>query len=620
MTRPRPAEPLRWQDQTTSEKEIWKYFDEVAATRLVKAALSRHDLTLFDLAYALLKLRAKCEWVKHNFVKGDQPIEWFAVQEAYEPAGLTKDKEFSKLITYGISFEPSVINPHIWEQDVIDLVRERIVTQSGILHTCFKIGLSLITLADVMHQPKMAYKEMEPYFQRLISTDNIFEFLFYSSRIVYELSNHVATSRGTASVNSWIFGKIFQERLGQYFSHPAEVRPYLQDWIAFFEAPGEYTNYFVISAVADLLKSFPSLTQSQRNFLDSIPATMKLTPYRAGNNLKREASWKIILSIVQMLLKTNTLSAYDRQQLNNIAEGKLTFRKPFIFLQQLSVLISPKGKYDVSSMSKMLATMTDTDKAYLVKILNFEDQVDEVHYQSLGRDMDDEMHQLWFDLEILRSIEIKNINGKKFISELIGALGLKLIRNPKLDYNYYKYPKAYSQFPEWLRTSFVTPEEDALVPPQLCSMLNKAYQSYDVTDEFSHQIRAAIFSGGLKVQDMHHLSESQLQLLISPCALILYNSQHFIRARDLIDEDVAIMEIKILKLMNLHFPDNPLPNKVKAQRDRLLLSKMFDQSVPLPVNTTEVSPRQPRWYMMFDVFRRDAQQSPVESASALRKT
>ena len=54
MTQRRDHEPLRWRDQSESEKEIWSHFKNVQAKTLVVEALRKDNLTYFDLFLMLL--------------------------------------------------------------------------------------------------------------------------------------------------------------------------------------------------------------------------------------------------------------------------------------------------------------------------------------------------------------------------------------------------------------------------------------------------------------------------------------------------------------------------------------------------------------------------------------
>src|SRR4029079_14305627 len=78
-----------------------------------------------------------------------------------------------------------------------------------------------------------------------------FDYVKNAAWLSYVLSNFPPVMRGSAAVTTWILDKIAQIR----FDFTSSIRPYLYDWIAFYESADQYINFYAISAAAAYIKS-----------------------------------------------------------------------------------------------------------------------------------------------------------------------------------------------------------------------------------------------------------------------------------------------------------------------------------------------------------------------------
>lgn len=574
----RNSEPQRWRDQSLSAKQVWLYFNETLAARLVQSALSKKTLTLYDLYYSLAKLRAKCEWVKKQDIPSLSGIEWYAAQET---DGCI-DENFGKFIALGLSSEPDVANPGIWGADTVELATLRIGNDfGGMIPRDRKIALSSMSCHyRLYHQPKNVLKEIEPYFQKILITDNLFLYLSYSAQIIHGLSNYVAMTRGNAAVTEQIIGNIFQEKFGCLFAHKINISLEFQDWISFYETPYEYTNYYVISVIAVILQSIPGTLVEDHDFLRKIPETMMLAPYSRENNEKRRDAWCGIKKIIKGLLMRVTVSDDLKNQLLFIMNSTLNFREPFIYLQHALNTVDINGHYDSAALAAVVSNMSDADKQYTKKIIEYGNHVEDEHCQNVGQEVSEEAKQLWYDLETYRRFLFQRLNANEFIVRLFDLMELKVNTTEPRDFKYYAYAMPNNHFiPDWIRTGWLTPDDLLKTPKHIVDLLSG--QLAEASPGLLRRVNIAIFSGGLKVQDMGEMTLDQIAILSSPCAVYLYNSAQFIRSTDLMAEQVADIEKNILKLMDACIGDKPLPSSVQDQLSKLLLEYMFEEAVPL---------------------------------------
>ena len=238
-----------------------------------------------------------------------------------------------------------------------------------------------------------------------------------------------------------------------------------------------------------------------------------------------------------------------------------------------------KGEFDADRLSAFITKIGEAEKKSIRNILLFEDQVEALHYQGLGRPVCDEINQRWYDLEVVRCFELKSNEAISLIDKVREMLGIENRAEVQMYENDYDYPVWHHyNIPAWVCYSFMLPEDVSKTPPHIVDLLNNAYGHKQGLTSFNYRLKAAIYSGGLKVQDMGELSMEQITLLISPCAIYLYNAGLFIRSSDLVANTFDI-EGGILKLLEKHFHDKVLPQPVQIQKNQLLLEHMFEDKV-----------------------------------------
>ncbi len=555
----------RWQDQNQLAKSVWEYFDKKASARIVAAAIKHPDINLLDLYHALTRLRAKCEYVKRLTIQVDE-IEFYAEQDCYY-----LDLEFGQYVG-GVASES--LKPEHWNEDVLQLISSRLISEKN-SDDLRLIGLSRGDAYYLEHQPRSSLNESNVYLQQMLKTDNVFVYLCNAAMLVYELANYNVLSRGNAANCSWMINHIFQEKFGKSFRNHINVCPHLQDWIAFFEAPHEYTQFYLIMTTGAILQACGELTEDEAKFVSNLISQMQESPYDLSQvNIRREL-WGRLQEIITRLLNNRDLIHSEYSQLQNLLNGNLKFIRPSILLFDVRTHILKS-----SDISTFIKTLTPAEKEYLAQLTQLHETITIIHFNRVREFLDGVPDhgvtaQLWFDLEVLRRLSI--LYSPKLMNELKNIFSVK--ENPSSYYctlarrDEFSLVSRKTKF--LFRTNFQAEKYTASVS-QLFEQPDLLSDS-EVVAQF-YRLRSAILSGGLTIRCLATLTTAQRLALTSPAAIFLYNKHEFIRAEDLlvgvseeIEANIFKHIVRILQLNVNHQLDAKSVNALLYAEDLFLL-------------------------------------------------
>lgn len=548
------TKPHRWHAQKSHAEKVWEHFDTVVAQQLVDAALQKKGVTLFDLYHALSRLRGKCESVKA--MKVDEAQIPFA---ANTPFPEVDDERFGVHIPFSNMCEGNLINPkNVWGDEELKFNEKRLFKneQKHVFRNCkLNIGLSVYNVDgdELRHRkPEKILEKLEPCFQQMLNAKDISTFLACASQIIYNMSNYSCLFHGSAAVNAWLIEKIFHARFGKHFTFPVSIRPYLQDWVGFYETQESYQAFYVMSAAINILLFTPGcIDRDARRELDAISIVLREDPFIEGNMEKRAQSWNKLKACITNIIDNDKLPEFEKQQLKVIMESKLIFRKPSPCVADLVNLFGGVAGMDV--FTYIAGFMPVERRETLKNILEMDEIIADAHYASLGSHAVD--GQLWFDLETIRHELIHycirySTSYTSTRSALLKAVNatVSVTNQPSLDKTEFINTRTAG-------ASFLTQEEAGQLPQHI---LREFTPTFYFTD-YGVASRKAVISGGLRIQDMPKYSSEQLGILKSPLAVMLYNANLFIRAEDLVDETLNIMKDKIIRMVAKIYCSEELP-------------------------------------------------------------
>ncbi len=378
----------RWDNQSNNAQTVWKRYDEVVAPQIIRAALAKNPpCRLSDLYQVLSVARCRCEYEK-------EPVKDF--------------KRFSS--TFGLLHSTSACEPNIsadsWGPDVADLIRERV--------TGNYIGMSIVWGKQLNHPGGFVLNILEPVFQQLLSTSDFFEFMQLAGQMMYALSNYPPIIRGSAAVNGWLINAIAKEK----FHIPSNIRPLLYDWTAYFEAPDQYSAFFLISAISKYLTTIPSVYEKDiesKGFFDSLPDIMKKNPNVKANLQQRQDAWKKIKNYVAEALDGSDLTVEQKKHLESIQHGTIEFRG---FSNSITQLVNVLNGYNESHITNDILDKTINDsgcsRERLKKALFLYSRRSEAYISSYGdADKQTSLNAAWADLDILLTLPSKHLHKLK---------------------------------------------------------------------------------------------------------------------------------------------------------------------------------------------------------------
>ena len=208
------------------------------------------------------------------------------------------------------------------------------------------------------------------------------------------------------------------------------------------------------------------------------------------------------------------------------------------------------------NLNALLPKLSGDEKAYILRVNSFIEQLHVSYFKTAGKEADDEMNQLWYDLETFRCIKIKYSFGYQLIQTMFNHLGIKGGTQTPEPTHYIFTNINVTKIP-YIELGCMTPEENALITEPVRQLLNSG-------SALCKRLEMALFSGGLRVPELNDLSMEQISLLVSPCAIYLYNSGYFLRSSDLLAPHLLQMRDKILRHMNIIYKERKLPYAVEA--------------------------------------------------------
>lgn len=536
--------PQRWGQQNPNDKLVWNVFDSSESRALVTAALENPKCNLFDLYFALSKLREKCELVKTQTQASENlttaEIEYFARMPSYI---ISDDCEFGRMAPPSRCMaEGDLDKPEFWEIKVRKLTqqRARITGDDAIRDKLYNVALSTIInptndYSELSHRQGDILHKLEPIFQKLVQADNISDFIINASALIYTLSNYTPLMRGSAAVSNWLIENIYQHKFGEQLGR--SYRPLIQDWVAFYESEQVYKTYYAISVTANILSSFDFVKQNPE-YLQKLQNWESISienPYLPGNMDKRAGEWKEMQLIIRDSLANHALSSSQRSQLQSLAEMSLTFFKTSSIVERLISILEKPDQYAVYKSMLQDLHLSAEDFNQIKIIMQLHETLADDHIKKLGvAEIDG---QTWHDLEVLRLHLQKNASAMLALKDYVGIEKSANLNNPMVK----RSPQLNNSL---MAAAFLTMQDYENLSPKFKELLARGHQF----NEQETKIICALNGAGIKLQDLDKFTEQQLDILLSPQALLLYHANRFISAEDIADNNIEIMKAKIVNL------------------------------------------------------------------------
>jgi hypothetical protein len=528
----------RWENKSDSDNVIWSYYNEVVAKKVVIDSIYTKEITLVDLYQKLALKRAECEWTK-QYAKNKE-IETLSPEIIEE---LLKNSLHSSFpvqfanFQAGKSVEQDISN---WGEAISKLAAKRLARdyygQKGL--STISPGSGSDTTFDLNHPEGYVLSLLETDFQELLNTTSLLEFFKAASHLTYLLSNFPPIERGSAAVNSWIIDKIAQEKFN---ISTTSIRPFLYDWMAFFDTPEQYTNYYVMVTAVNYLKSLNKL-DGINAFETKLLHSMQENPNSLNNALERENLWDELKNIIHLESKNTPFNATEIKHLNDISSGNLVFRKPTKELQHIIEIVSK------DSSPKSIASLSSTQKDYLLHILSLEFYLGQTYVSQYGTSEEESFHQLVCDLLFL-----KNNVSKQIIDDLYDKLGVFNSRTNQ-------YQKNYSQ----AKKEFDLINQDIMANP-ICKW---GFISIDTFHSFSKLLEMAqgleervalALKNGMQIKDLNfyilnqNATKEDIEVLTSKAAILLYKVDPVISIDQIVMKTPEETEMNILRLVAKHY-------------------------------------------------------------------
>lgn len=541
---------LRWDSADACEREVWNYFDQVVAPQIVRESMASPHVTLASLYQALSIARFKCEWVKHKKPENRTEIENYA-NSAMDLTGI----QYLNFLKFGYTYLGVAYEPRIFTgtgDEVKTLATMRIQSRNHKLKGT-KVGLSDFkekhqnnshlanTLVHPLVNPRSSLVRLEQDFQKLRSTNNLFEFLKLASRIMYELANFPPLERGNAAINTWVIDNIFREK----FKMTGSIRPHLYDWSAFFDSPEQYTNFFIMSAVVAIIKKIPGLYEQDKRFYDSLRQLMMADPNDIANLKKQKDYWENLKIRVKAAAADGAIDARNKELLQQIYAGDLTFTEPSNAIANMVNEINASKDKDISGIIKR----SQIPEEYLVNLLWFHGHTVHEHVTTLGNTpLEQKNASYWADLGQLRKLDYNRLQElKKYLKQPLDEP-----INPDEECTDAR-KNAFDRCSFLAKISHANEAEIATVPQRFQNLLNAEVVMNDKLDDLSSRVMRAIMAGGLSLQDLPQLTDEQLSQLTCSAAMSLYNANLFISYRDLLGNNPDDTDKNILRLIAKHY-------------------------------------------------------------------
>jgi len=486
---------------------VWVQYDEVIVPQIIQNALAKGNVSLFELYQVLSVARFACEYE----IKKTR-ISWVP-SKAYVMSG----NDFGAF-QYGGSQEHEINNIEKWGKHVADLLNNRIGNDKfihrGLSHSYLAVQRGSVD-NRLVHPVGPVLDRLDQDFQKLLHTNNFFEFIKLAARLMYDLSNFPPITRGSLAVNTWIIDNVAKIKFGI-----PSIKPALHDWTAFLETPEKYTGFYAIAATAKYLETIPGIYSVHQTYLDSLPELLRKNPNNTNNLQLRETSWNNLKEIISNALDNPQQFKLNSDQiklLGDLKNGLIPFRKPSDEIVQFVDAIKAAPSNDVNY--EQLLTNSGYSREKLYRLLSLDDNLTNAYLQSYGNTKNEEsLNADWVELEIIRQLPSMQLMQLMQLKTSMSIPEAKIQPDNDKHPLEEKYTESIDQF---RRASFATWEDVAQIP---LDVLNRYEEIIDDNDSLLKKpFQEAIWSGGIRLQDLIGLNADEIALVTSPDAIELYN-------------------------------------------------------------------------------------------------
>lgn len=518
----------RWDNQSESEKYVWDYFNDVIAKKIVTTAIDENGTTLANIYHKLAIARAQCEWIKHYISENRivNPSHEIINEIVKNNIYLSYPRGFASF-QFGGSEETNLEG---WGDTIAEFAEKRMKFDSDwyVMSTAQSIAGS----TSLNHPKGSILDKLEFDFQQLCDATNLFEYLKIASRLMFALSNFPPITRGSSSVNTWLIDFIAQNK----FNLSTSLRPMLHDWTAFFETPEQYTNFYVISASVQYVKSLNKI-KGIDEFERKLLVLMKENPNIGDNIEHRESLWNELKLIIQSEIASNAeLNESEKNRLNEIALGNLVFRKPSDrILKIIDILLQNK---DVINNIELLST---EDKQYFKELLELKYNAGKRFLSSYETGNEEKINLLMSDCEALNQLE-SSVNKSMFHFDITPSRK----KIPAIT----KEEKELADLMDYIQDNpickwgFILPEN-----------INQYNTLLELAKNIQNQVALALMNG-MDLNELNryvisnkNITSRDIEVLTSRAAILLYKLKDNVSINELVSISPEKTEMKILQLV-----------------------------------------------------------------------
>lgn len=555
---------LRWADQTEMDVYIWNYYNEIIATNTLNQLLKKENISFTELYHKMALTRAECEWIKSYIndsnikILSPELINHIAKSNLY----FSFPNKFASFQGGGSNESNILMN---WGNAVANLAEMRIDIKKS-----SDYGFSLIfpdhpydgKTFTLYHPRGYVLMLLENDFQKLLRTNNLFEFIVISSRMMYMLSNFPPIERGSAAVNCWIIDKIAKEK---FQLQTNTIRPKLYDWIAFFNTPNQYTNYYVMAVAVNYIKSF-NLINGINEFEEKLFNLAQENPNTITNVNAMENLWHELQFILSLTMNTNPGEDIIKH-LNEIANGHLEFIKPSNTLLDI-INILQKNKFS----EKSLTLLSSEQKEYVSTLLQLSTSKNHLYLSVYG--LPDEAA---FHFNFSESLFLNALLGKDIILAYQQMLGINT--RGKNNAYWIEFVNNNNQF-STLNTII---SENPIYKWGFIDInrMDSFKKLIELSVGIENEVSLAL-KNGMNVSELNKhiingdINRTELEILVSRATITIYKMNPDISIKDLLMETPTQTEINILSILAKHYGDENAINLIHDDKIRQCLLLYLD--------------------------------------------
>lgn len=266
------------------------------------------------------------------------------------------------------------------------------------------LGLSPITYrtgywgpgGDARKAGAAVLTKVEPCYQDLLKAQNFFDCLQLSASLLFTLYNFpVLSVREKEITITFIINEILKVKFNLSFDLVIEPL----ESVAYFETENQFCNLFIISAVVrycEALNIFlnPEAIKSLLNTLVETPSLK--APFHQKLNL-----WSKVKTLIRkQLVDSRSLQLMEKNCLQSIIEGKLTFKRVSKTVLQYTNRFSEKD----FNLQNFMASLPEEEKKHFETLIELNENILEKYLESIGEmDKKSQLEALWDDLLCLQS-------------------------------------------------------------------------------------------------------------------------------------------------------------------------------------------------------------------------